>query len=881
MVPTKMLRSALLLAACALPSFSSAVEPAAAAEEHSDWIPWPAVEPVAGSALDLSALNPEPAGAHGRVLVKDGHFATADDGRRIRFWGCNISSEQNFLSAADADTLARRLAQGGVNIARLHHMDNPWSVASGGSIWPKDRRDHSRIDPAQFDKLHRLVAALKARGIYSNINLKVSKTLVLEDGFPASIAQCPPFQKQVDCFQRRMIELQKEYARQLLTAKNPYTGYSLAEDPAVAVVEINNENSLLGQRTRDIGRRLDQLLPEPFRSELAAFWSAWLAKKYGDDATLAAAWQRGATPRGPSLLGATHRWQPDAMPGTRVEIVPDAAASAVELKVAEVDSIRWHAQAYVGGLPLESGKTYTLEFEAKGDTPRPLQIVICRDDPRWRTDKWRTRGLNAPTEIGADWTSLKFVFVAHSTVDVPSRLSLIIGHKPGTVSVRNLKLTPGAEGTGLLPGQSARAGTVPLPTAPAAAQWADWISFLIETEVAYANELRDFLRHDLGVCAPIICSQMNYGGIAGLAREQSMDFADAHYYWQHPDFGGPTHGWNPKYWATVNTPQLAEFGDRWFGEIGGIAQLRVSGKPFSVSEIDHPFPHDFGCEMYPTIATYGGLQDWDALYPFDMVEGFNPDPNSGAKTFFDQYRNPGRWGFAPFATLTFRNGLVPPAPAAKELRIGAPLWGEEAHVDVLWLRHLPGQPIGFLTDRLSVSDRPLGGGEPARVEQTGTPAETTIRLVQAPRGPVYVAAADQSATATGFIGGARISAGALAVECPRFGLDFAAVTAVALDGGKLAESRRVLVTLVARTENPGMVWDAVRKSVSDRWGHGPMTAEPVPATITLAGAAGAKVYALAPDGSRAKTIETRSAAGALTFTACAADRTIHYEIVRQ
>jgi hypothetical protein len=315
------------------------------------------VEPVAGSALDLSALNPEPAGAHGRVLVKDGHFATADDGRRIRFWGCNISSEQNFLSAADADTLARRLAQGGVNIARLHHMDNPWSVASGGSIWPKDRRDHSRIDPAQFDKLHRLVAALKARGIYSNINLKVSKTLVLEDGFPASIAQCPPFQKQVDCFQRRMIELQKEYARQLLTAKNPYTGYSLAEDPAVAVVEINNENSLLGQRTRDIGRRLDQLLPEPFRSELAAFWSAWLAKKYGDDATLAAAWQRGATPRGPSLLGATHRWQPDAMPGTRVEIVPDAAASAVELKVAEVDSIRWHAQAYVGGLPLESGKT--------------------------------------------------------------------------------------------------------------------------------------------------------------------------------------------------------------------------------------------------------------------------------------------------------------------------------------------------------------------------------------------------------------------------------------------------------------------------------------------------------------------------------------------
>ncbi len=878
---TTILRSAPLLAVLALPSFAPAGEPVAAAEDHGNWISWPTLEPVAGSALDLSAMNAAPAGAHGRVIVKDGHFATAADGQRIRFWGCNISSEQNFLTPADADTLARRLAQGGVNIARLHHMDNPWSVASGGSIWSKDRRDHAQIDPGQLDRLHRLVAALKARGIYSNVNLKVSKTLVPEDGFPASIAQTPPFQKQVDYFQRRMVELQKDYARQLLTAKNPYTGLSLAEDPAVAIVEINNENSLLGQRTRDAGRRLEQLLPEPFRGELAALWSGWLAKKYSDDLLLAVSWQQGATPRGPSLIGPAHRWQPDAMPGTRVDVVPGADASAVELKVVEVDSIRWHAEAYVGNLPLEKDQTYTLEFEAKSDAPRPLQVVISRDDPRWRTDKWRTRGLNTPTEIGTEWKPLRFVFVAHSTIDVPSRLSLIIGHQTGTVAVRHLKLTPGAERTGLQPGQSPKAGTVPIPTAPSVAQWRDWISFLIETEVEYASGMRSFLRDELGVRAPIICTQMNYGGIAGLAREQSMDFADAHYYWQHPDFGGPTHAWNNKYWATLNTPQLAEFGDRWFGEIGGIAQLRVSGKPFTVSEIDHPFPHDYGCEMYPEIATFGGLQDWDALYPFDMVEGANPDPNSGSKTYFDQYRNPGRWGFSVFATTTFRQGLIPPAPAAKELRIGAPLWGEEAHADVLWLRHLPGQPIGFLTDRFSVSDRPGGEGEPARIVQTGTPAETAVRMVQAPQGPVYVAAADKAATATGYIGGAKIEAGALRVDCARFGLDFAAVTAIALDDRRLEESRRVLVTLVARTENPGMVWDAVRKSVSDRWGHGPMTAEPVPATITLVGAAGAKVYALAPDGSRAKQIESIGWSGALIFTSRPGDQTIHYEITKE
>lgn len=68
-----------------------------------------------------------------------------------------------------------------------------------------------------------------------------------------------------------------------------------------------------------------------------------------------------------------------------------------------------------------------------------------------------------------------------------------------------------------------------------------------------------------------------------------------------------------------------------------------------------------------------------------------------------------------------------------------PLWGEEAHVDVLWLRHLPGQPIGFLTDRLCVNDPPTGAGEPARTIQAGTPAETAFRMIPARQGPVYVA----------------------------------------------------------------------------------------------------------------------------------------------
>ena len=106
----------------------------------------------------------------------------------------------------------------------------------------------------------------------------------------------------MDNYDRRMIARQKEYARQLLTHVNPYTHLSYAEDPCVAVVEINNENSLMGDPWgAGFGTGLDTL-PEPFRGELVGLWNGWLTKKYGTDAKLRAAWLQGVTPPGPSIV---------------------------------------------------------------------------------------------------------------------------------------------------------------------------------------------------------------------------------------------------------------------------------------------------------------------------------------------------------------------------------------------------------------------------------------------------------------------------------------------------------------------------------------------------------------------------------------------------
>ena len=65
-------------------------------------------EPNAGIA-DVSWLNEKPAGKHGFVSVRDGHFVDGS-GRRIRFLATNFTFGSAFPSHEEADALAARLA---------------------------------------------------------------------------------------------------------------------------------------------------------------------------------------------------------------------------------------------------------------------------------------------------------------------------------------------------------------------------------------------------------------------------------------------------------------------------------------------------------------------------------------------------------------------------------------------------------------------------------------------------------------------------------------------------------------------------------------------------------------------------------------------------
>jgi len=180
-------------------------------------------------------LDP-PAGKHGFVKVKDGHFYF-EDGTRARFWGTNLCFGACFPEHKVAEIMANRIAYFGFNSVRLHHMD---MLLEPDGIFESP----GKLSPRQLDKLDYLIFQLKQRGIYVDINTLVSRFFKESEGV-IDAEKLGMAAKPASLFDARLIELQKQYDKDLLTHLNPYTKLRYCDDPAVCLVEITNENTLV------------------------------------------------------------------------------------------------------------------------------------------------------------------------------------------------------------------------------------------------------------------------------------------------------------------------------------------------------------------------------------------------------------------------------------------------------------------------------------------------------------------------------------------------------------------------------------------------------------------------------------------------------------
>jgi len=221
----------------------------------------------AHSPVDVSFLLDAPAGKHGFVRAQGGHLVTGD-GKRIRFWGVNITdwSKGSVMvpSKEDAPLWAATLARFGVNCVRFQFLDLP----TPRGLIDRKQDDTRALDLEAFDREDFFIAELEKRGIYINFNLLVGRPFKAGDGVQ-DYQKIREGAKGISLYDPRIIELQKEYAKQLLAHSNPYTKLEYRNDPAVAMVEINNENALW------VGSRGSTPY---YDHELSDLYNTWLKK---------------------------------------------------------------------------------------------------------------------------------------------------------------------------------------------------------------------------------------------------------------------------------------------------------------------------------------------------------------------------------------------------------------------------------------------------------------------------------------------------------------------------------------------------------------------------------------------------------------------------
>ncbi len=235
---------------------------------------------TSGSPADMRFLLSAPAGGDGFVTVKDGHLARGD-GSRLRIWGVNTSFSGSLPSKEDAARYADLLARHGINSIRVHHCDRPWPR---GLIDGSDGTTR-KLHPEALDRLDFFVAELKKRGIYTNLNLNVSRPFTEADG--VQDADKIGYGKGLTYFDPTLIRLQKEYARQLLTHKNAYTGNEYRMEPAIVMVEMVNENSLIQSWMRGRLRGTQTTptqttwtdIPPSYAADLDRLYNNWLKRE--------------------------------------------------------------------------------------------------------------------------------------------------------------------------------------------------------------------------------------------------------------------------------------------------------------------------------------------------------------------------------------------------------------------------------------------------------------------------------------------------------------------------------------------------------------------------------------------------------------------------
>lgn len=766
------------------------------------------------------------------VVNSEGHFAVKD--RRIRFLGVNLAADGAFPTKAKAGLIAGRMRKMGINLVRFHHMDNPWSRESLFE-WGQDTR---HLNPLTLDRLEYLISMLKQNGIYANVNLHCSRTVKVADGI-LDADSLQDFGKGVNLFDPDLIALQKEYARQLLTHVNPYTRLALVNDPVMAMVEIVNENSLYrmwrddglkhfsegGKLTRRHNRMLDDR------------WLNFLSAKYGTTETLDSAWNQSAAAIVPvnqipdggfESLPLAGNWEMELHNNANALMTRVADAyegeQCARITILQPGTESWHLQWKQPALTIEQDSVYVVSFVARSDATREIELAILQNSSPWTWFAGRN------FQITTEWCEFQFTFRAPAMCADNTRLAFSFGLSNGSFWFDNVffgkPAVVGLEDDETLENRNVRRIAYRECLRYTDARVRDISSFYIGLQDEFFNEMARFLKSDLGVRVPITGTNWNVG-VGDLVSQARLDYVDNHAYWDHPQF--PNEPWSGTDWLINNTSMLtSKTGGTVSALFGGVP---IQGKPYTVSEYNHPFPNRFQTEGVLMAAAYAGFHDIDGVILFDYNGNSSDDWETDfISSYFSIHRNTVMMALLPTCAKAFRTACIQPANEVLTISY---------HPDDIllapkndggsWTGHFPVAQSLALQHALKIeSFEALQRIKPVSYTPAFPVTTDTGELIW--DNDLFTVNTPKIISLTGWLHDYQnLIVGDL--ELVGAG-NVATLTWISLQNRPLRISKTSLITLSTRIQNQDMLWDGMQ-TFHDNWGHAPTEIEPVIISVKL------------------------------------------------
>ena len=767
------------------------------------------------------------------TIDAEGHFSR--DGRRIRFFGTNSVAEGAFPAKLKAWFIAGRLRKMGFNLIRFHHMDNGWSEQSLFE-WGQDTR---HLNSETLDRLENYIAALKNNGIYVDINLHVSRTFNEQDGVLAADS-IQNYGKGITYFDPQLIALQKEYAQQLLTHINPYTGMALKDDPVMAMVEIINENSLYRMWRSGSIRPLTEGgdFPMYHVRMLDTLWYNFLKEKYTTTDNLRTAWNIGMREEGEGNQVVDSGFENDPINNHWTLELHETATASMQIEetnpysgnrcaridVSSVTGTSWHIQWKQVNISIKEDSIYTVTFAGRSDANRDISVAVQKD-----TDPWTVYS-SAIFQLQPTWKIFTFSFRSPETVDDETRLSFSLGGEEGSYWFDDIFMaysgTKGLDEDESLEENSVRR----LPFAESVnysdERVRDMSAFYLKIENDFFTSMYQFLTQELGIKVPIVGTNWNVGP-ADLAGQSMLDYIDNHSYWDHPQF--PSEPWSSTDWLINNTPMVTNTdGGTIAGLMCGVASV---GKPFTISEYNHAFPNRYQSEGVLFLSAYAGFHDTDGLMFFDYGGSVNDWETDKVNGYFGIHRNTAMMALMPSCAEAYRQGMVSPASQTIALNFTKDdillmpkydngWWsGPQLYPQKLALQHAIRNNSFDGAVSFNADDLP---------PEPENPYHSDTEEIIWDTGGILQVVTDRFVAVTGLlVDFPGHQAGPLTI---RESSDFATLTWISLTDERLVDAGKSLFTVSSRLQNTGMIWDGTT-TVHNNWGSSPTLMKPV--TLSL------------------------------------------------